>query len=134
MATFNPEILTPENMLYELLSNELIVILIPADEVKHTGHCIRVCESQNALWYQDFCGKYKSNRRGTKWRTRIRRRETIKALKKLIATCNREIVFNSIKDEIYIERLIEYIVNHTEKQSDEIESFDLFFMTSKYGK
>lgn len=39
---------------YDLRSNKLEVILIPAPEPKHLGHMIRIVENQNPDWYRDL--------------------------------------------------------------------------------
>ncbi len=91
------------DLLDELESSYLEVVLIPAPERKHAEHYIRAVQSQNAQWYRKFCEEYVSNRKGSKLRTRIKRRATIKALEKLA---------NGINDSIYTERLLEFIRNN----------------------
>lgn len=39
---------------YELRTNRLTVVLVPAPEPKHIGHCIRVAVSHNPEWYSQF--------------------------------------------------------------------------------
>lgn len=94
------EKLTPENMLWDLEANYLFVILTPAPEQRHANHCIRTVEAQNPKWYQDFCALYPSSRKGTKTRTRINRRETIKWLKRII---------EGETEGVYVEKLLEFI-------------------------
>jgi len=70
-------------MYQDLQSNQLSCTLIPAPEVKHVGHQIRVSESQNPQWYQDICSQYPdmSHRRCS---TVVRRADIKKYLKQLI--------------------------------------------------
>lgn len=74
-------------MLYELQSNRLEVILVPQEEPVNCGACIRVPKRMNCEWYREFCecfpGKPKKNSR--KLNTKIRRKETIRLLKRLIS-------------------------------------------------
>jgi hypothetical protein len=76
-----------EEMLNELESSCLEVILVP--ELRRTceGGCRRVAVSKNALWYRQFCAAYLSTRkrRNLAPDTCIRRRETINALRRMIA-------------------------------------------------
>jgi hypothetical protein len=89
-----------EHLLNELESNYLEVVLIPAPDRRHSGHCVRAVQSANADWYRDFCNKYPSRRKGFKTRTRIKRRETIKALEKILS---------GDFSGVYSERLLNYI-------------------------
>lgn len=89
-----------EEMLFELESNYLEVVLVPAREQRHSTHCIRAVQYENAAWYRKFCEQYPSARKGTKIRTRIKRRETIDALQKIL---------NGVTSGIYVERLLDFI-------------------------
>jgi hypothetical protein len=48
-------------MLLDLLGNELSVVLIPAPDIRHGGHCVRAAESINCFWYRKFCGQFPPN-------------------------------------------------------------------------
>jgi hypothetical protein len=96
-----------EEMLFDLQAYELEVVLVPAPDPRHSGHKIRVAQNQNARWYQEFCAQYRSNRRGRKWRTRIKRRETIRAL---------ENILDGKTEGLYVERLLEFIRRKNENE------------------
>src|SRR5688572_32242163 len=66
--------------LMELESAQLEVVLIPAPEPRHSTHQVRAVQEQNCEWYRQFCEEHPSNRRGSKLRTKIKRRLTILAL------------------------------------------------------
>lgn len=102
------DLYTPENMLLELESGCLEVVLIPAPDPRHSGHCIRAVQYQNAAWYRKFCSLYPSSRKGFKTRTRIKRAAAIKALERIIA---------GNTAGIYAERLLKFI----EAENDRIE-------------
>ncbi len=87
-------------LLDELDANYLEVVLCPASDQKHSGHCVRVVQYQNAYWYREFCSMYSSARKGFKTRTRIKRRETRKALEKLA---------NGENNSVYTERIIDFL-------------------------
>lgn len=102
MAKF--KIRSAEQMLQDLLSGYLEVVLIPAPDEAHSGHCVRAAQSVNAEWYQEFCSQYKSctgrgRRRRSRPRTFIKRANTIKALEDII---------DGRKTGIYIERLLSF--------------------------
>lgn len=84
----NPaKLLTLSAMLDELESSSLVVELAPAPSPRHEGHCVRVVSDRNAKWYRDFCAAYSSTRRRKNPRsdTAIRRADTIRALRAMIA-------------------------------------------------
>lgn len=92
---------TPQQLLDELESTWLEVVLIPAPDPRHTGHCIRVAHQHNPLWYKAFCLKYnRSRNRYRKPDTLINRAHTIRALRNMI---------NGKTSGIYVERLKEFI-------------------------
>lgn len=76
-----------EMMLAELEGNQLLVQLVP--EKRHTceGGMIRVAVSKNATWYRQFCAAHTSDRLRNRSLvdTRIKRRNTVRALQQLIA-------------------------------------------------
>ena len=83
-------------MLEELESSRLEVVKVPSVY----GGYVRVPVSVNAEWYSWFCKKYTtSRRRFQKTRTIIKRRDTIRALRRLIVGNTRG---------IYAQRLIEF--------------------------
>lgn len=78
-----------EEYLLELESNCLEVVLIPSrdPDCYMRGGMIRAVQSQNADWYRKFCSEHESNRKDSlrwrKFKTKIKRRETRRALKEL---------------------------------------------------
>lgn len=72
--------------LLELESSQLEVVLIPAPEQKHSTHMVRAVQEQNCDWYREFCEEHPSTGRfrKLKFQTKIKRRQTVKALKLLI--------------------------------------------------
>ena len=77
-------------MLRELENGYLEVCLTEAPEVMHSGHKVRAVCSQNAHWYRNYCEKHTSctgrgSRRRKRPRTYIKRRNTIRGLRNLIA-------------------------------------------------
>lgn len=73
-------------MLDELESSRLHVEVIPAPSPRHEGHGVRAVFEQNAAWYRRFCASFLSSRRrpSAKVDTAIRRRETVRALRRLL--------------------------------------------------
>jgi hypothetical protein len=83
-----PELrVTLEAMRDEFESGQLLVEIAPAPDPRHEQHCVRVVCGKNALWYRRFCAAFPSSRRRLKRLpdTAIRRRETARALTRLIA-------------------------------------------------
>lgn len=76
--------------LIELESHSLEVVLIPSKDhdCAMRGGMIRAVQEQNAEWYRTFCGEHGSNRkdrlRWVKFKTKIKRQNTKRALKELI--------------------------------------------------
>jgi len=95
-------------MLFELESNCLEVVLVPASEQRHDGHRARAVQYANAAWYRKFCALYSSNRKGSKVRTRIKRRETIAALKRII---------EGETKGVYVERILNFIDHENRKKN-----------------
>lgn len=77
--------------LIELESNCLEVVLIPSrdHDCAMRGGMIRAVQSQNADWYRKFCAEHESDRkdrlRWSKFKTKIKRACTRRALGELIA-------------------------------------------------
>jgi hypothetical protein len=73
--------------LEELRASRLEVVLIPARSPRHSGHYVRAVQEQNPIWYQEFCGLFESARRDRlrwrKFKTKIKRRETLRGLSEL---------------------------------------------------
>lgn len=68
-------------MLLLLKENRLEVMKVPRGEI-----WIRVAYARNCEWYQQLCGNYvRRRRRYPRVRTYIKRRETIKALERMIS-------------------------------------------------
>lgn len=78
-------------LLDELESSCLEVALIPSGDAECAmrGGMIRAVQSQNAEWYRKFCAAHGSNRkdryRWSKFKTKIKRQHTRRALRELIA-------------------------------------------------
>ena len=77
-------------MLQEMECRHLVVVLVPDQQYCGYGNDfrhLRAAEEQNAAWYQEFCGRYESRRRfrGRRFKTLIKRRETLNALRKIAA-------------------------------------------------
>lgn len=75
-----------EWMLAELEGNQLMIALVPARREANTGAMIRVACAKNAKWYSDFCTRHLSSRerRRALPDTRIKRRNTVRALNQLL--------------------------------------------------
>lgn len=75
-----------EYLLAELESNSLQVCLAPSKRRINESDQIRVALSRNANWYRAMCAKFQSGRKKsrTNFDTLIKRRETLKALNRLI--------------------------------------------------
>jgi hypothetical protein len=90
--------------LEELRASRLEVVLIPAPSPMHSGHYVRAAQEANPHWYQEFCGLYESNRRDrqrwSKFKTKIKRRDTLRGLSELAA--------GQVRSQ-YAERLAEFI-------------------------
>ncbi len=77
-------------MLSDLESHRLHVVLVPLNPRLRgwsSGGCKRVKADQNPKWYRAFCLKHPSSRgvRRGKFDTRIKRKNTERALRQLIA-------------------------------------------------
>jgi len=75
-----------EEMLEELESGGLEVMLSPAPDPRHYEHMVRVAVQTNPRWYKELCRRYPSSRKdnpGGK-RTRVKRREILRVLRRLI--------------------------------------------------
>lgn len=74
-------------MLCELESHQLTVILAPSKRHdRRDWDMIRVCVDKSPRWYAHFCSAHESGRKNkrAKHDTLIKRRETLKALNRLI--------------------------------------------------
>lgn len=76
-----------EQMLNELESNQLVVVLVPQKRHTNEGGMIRVAVSRNCNWYRKFCANNASSRkrRNAAFDTCIKRKDTIDALNAMIA-------------------------------------------------
>jgi hypothetical protein len=74
-------------LLGELESSCLEVVLVPERRRTCEGGMIRVAVSKNATWYQRFCRQYASSRRRRKaaFDTMIKRAHTVRALERFAA-------------------------------------------------
>lgn len=103
-------------MLYELESNYLEVILIPQRDPSNVGACNRAAISQNCQWYRDICGDYESRRKCQyrKFKTKIRRQSI------------RRILIRLIDGKPSTSKYVEWIINYAEKQKRniDVENYD----------
>lgn len=115
-----------ESMLIELETSYFEVVLIPARDPTHSGHCIRALQYANPAWYSEFCGSYVNCRgigrkRMRRARTFIKKETTIKALQRMKA---------GDYSGIYAERLDKYIKKklddekQTRRREQEIDDLD----------
>ncbi len=76
-----------EQMLAELESSCLEVVLVPARHRTNEGASVRCAISKNALWYRRFCAAFPSDRKrnNAAFDTRIKRAGTIATLNALIS-------------------------------------------------
>lgn len=79
--------MTLQCMLDELESARLDVHLAPAPHPRRELHCVRIVASRNPTWYRQLCAAHLSQRvrRNPRPDTLIRRRETLRALRRMIA-------------------------------------------------
>lgn len=73
-------------MAEDLKARRLEVALVPAPRPRHFGHQIRAVVDENPLWYRQLCAEVSSLRRdyrGAKFKTAIKRLESIKALERI---------------------------------------------------
>lgn len=116
-------------MLDELLSNQLEVVLIPAPDARHSTHFVRGVQSQNCDWYRKFCGQYLSARKdqNAKGRTLIKRKATIIALERIAAAesaakpVKGKGAVTKLKATAYVERLLKFI-EFEKKQKEKQET------------
>lgn len=89
-------------MLFELQSNRLEVVLIPQRNPPNRGACLRAPVATNCHWYRELCGDFESCRRRhyRNFKTRVKRREIERILKRLIAGIP--------TDGIYADWIMEY--------------------------
>jgi hypothetical protein len=76
-----------KEMADELENNRLEVMLVAAKTEKHHGHKMRVVVSTNPDWYRKLCARFVSSRKTGRRqnRTSIKRRETLRALRRIAA-------------------------------------------------
>lgn len=76
-----------QQLLEELESTQLQVVLVPSRRPNADSDCIRVAVEKNADWYRRFCARHPSSRgtRRGKFDTRIRRANVAAVLKRLSA-------------------------------------------------
>jgi hypothetical protein len=78
-----------QRYLDELESNYLEVVLIPQRDFTNIGGMVRAVQSINTEWYRKFCEEHESNRRDrlrwSKFKTKVKRQDTIRGLKELIS-------------------------------------------------
>jgi len=71
-------------MYAELAEHSLEVILVPAPEPKHCGHCIRVAADRPPQWFSELSGRYLYRKGRQKPRPSfIKRQESLRALQEI---------------------------------------------------
>lgn len=99
-------------MLRQLQREGLGVVLLPAPDKRHSGHMIRVVETQNPDWYRELCAAYPKNRARPRQRkdkymdSLINRESVILALKKIRM---------GVDDSTYTRRLMPYVKKQSKK-------------------
>lgn len=85
-----------EQMLNELQSNQLEVVLVPSKDPRHEGHMVRKAVQRNCEWYRRFCSQYTKNPRplARSVRTKIVRGHTERILTSMIK--NRKMDMNGL--------------------------------------
>lgn len=103
-------------MLRQLESNHLKVVIVPQKEPTNCGASIRIVEERNCEWYREFCSEFPSNRktRSIKFKTKIKRRNVIRLLKILSS--------GKKSKSKYVEILTEYAQYEINKLKQEIEN------------
>ena|SRR2546421_8149373 len=93
-------------LLAELESSRLEVVLIPSrdPDCAMRGGMLRAVQEQNADWYQSFARQFESHRkdrlRWRKFKTKIKRNDTLRGLRELVeGNC----------DSVYAQRLKDFI-------------------------
>ena len=112
-----PELrITLEAMLGELESSALVVVLAPAPDARHEGHCVRCVAEKNARWYRAFCAAFPSSRRRSRALadTAIRRRETVRCLAAMLA--------GERVGPVYGPRLLDAARAYWKRHADELEA------------
>lgn len=93
---------TVQRMLDELEGNRLDVVCTPSifPEIACRGGMIRTVQSRNTDWYRDYCSGWTSSRKRPRTRklhdTRIKRRETVYALRGLLGEGTRSPYANDL--------------------------------------
>lgn len=100
------------DLLAELQSHSLEVVLTPAPDQRHSMHVIRSVQDSNCKWYRDFCEQYQSSRkrRSFKSDTCIKRRDTINALERIS-----DMLVGGRVAGVYVERLFPLICARAQK-------------------
>ncbi len=88
-------------MLYVMANRRLRVYLMPCQRGR-THNKLRVVFQRNAKWYREFCALYPSSReyKGSKFKTLIKRRETMNALGRII---------DGVGGGLYVERILDFM-------------------------
>lgn len=87
-----------QEMLDELESSSLEVMLSPAPAPQHDGHMVRVAYSKNAHWYRKLCERYPRS-----WKTR----SSTVIHRKWIMTCLRRLIDGRGSQSKYANDLID---------------------------
>lgn len=82
----NEQLQGVEQMLGELESSCLEVVLVPSRQRVNECGCIRVAVSRNATWYRRFCARHASGRirNNAAFDTRIKRRNVVRTLNAIL--------------------------------------------------
>ncbi len=103
-------------LLDELLTFRLEVVLADAPETRHATHSCRVAVSTNPEWYRLFCRENpttaRSKRRRGSFQTIIKRQNTVEGLTAILAGAT---------EGVYVERLIDFIERNYLRHSMSVE-------------
>lgn len=97
-------------MLEELRSRRLTVILVPNPEKPDSIHKLRAVEISNPAWYQELCAQYPARTHKKKPSTIIRRSCVLKALQELAEGRN---------SSLYTERLLPFVKENATMSAEE---------------
>ena len=100
-------------MLILLESSRLEVVLVPQKRRTNEGGMIRVAITKNAAWYSRFCALHQSSRkrRNLASDTRIKRAQTIRALRAI----TRAKSALDLPSTVYVERLMPRCVEYAKQ-------------------
>ena len=97
-------------MLEELRSRKIKVILVPNPEKPDSVHKLRAVEISNPAWYQELCAQYPARTHRKKPSTIIRRSCVLRGLQELA---------EGRMQSLYAERLLPFVQNNATMSAEE---------------